>query len=661
MAITFVGANSAASTSVSIPAHQTGDLLIILATRQSSSPPSLPAGWTQIAAPQTSSFFSMLIGYRVATSNSETSGTWSNAGTTSVSVYRGVDSADPIGASATSGNVNNTFSYPGLTLQVNSGSSWVYRGLGYYNSGTRNALSGFTQRSDQTGGTNRGVVYDTNAGVSSLSSATQPNSAFTWWVTASIEILAGAEEPSGTDYEETVTALAADVSLTASGTKGFSATTSLTAGTSITASGVVDASSTSSLDTEASVSAAGSVAASATSGLPAAASLTAIGSAAATTDAATLATEASFSSTGTKGTNTSADDLVAQVDFTASGTAAARATTDLDVVTDLEASGTAGVAASTSLDTTTTVTATGSVAASAAASLETLLSPDASGSAAASATTSLDTDVSVASEGTTGASSTASLAAETTTSAAGSAAASSDADPLAASAGSEPTNVADLLVASDLLEATLLFVDAESELSSELSASFTLTVDFESPTASSAVSDSALFPVTLEFGFADLDGTNSTSAELSVQLAFSNVDSLVSAAGTASLDSLVILEDTSSSRGYTSEASLAVDVGYGSVTVRRSLDWSIYIAVSEIVTDLPNDLLVTAIPDLSDCACIPTLEISTVIPEDGVQTVIDGVEIQTVIGNAGIQTSLPFDELVTSIPDATVDTLLEEE
>ena len=156
-----VGTVYSTGTSVALPAHQPGDLIVISAIRWGSSTiPALPAGFTSLIA--SSSSHGRRLGYKIATSSSETSGTWTSAIVVVASVYRGLSP----GAVATS-----TSQIPGLTLQ--SPPSWVWEHHGWVSAAWR--PSGWTQRA----GWPDEVVSDSDGPLAS-------------W--------AGASSGSGTDY-----------------------------------------------------------------------------------------------------------------------------------------------------------------------------------------------------------------------------------------------------------------------------------------------------------------------------------------------------------------------------------------------------------------------------------------------------------------------------
>ena len=150
---THVGSAIAVGASVTIPAHQAGDLLVIFAARFDwTTIPTLPSGWTS-AATKTGTYRAGRVGWRVATGSGTTSGTWTGAQTTLVWVLRdhGGIGAAAVGAATT---------LPALTLTGSS--SWV----GALQSGSEllpAVPSGMTSRAN--GSYDR--VADTNGTVSS--------------------------------------------------------------------------------------------------------------------------------------------------------------------------------------------------------------------------------------------------------------------------------------------------------------------------------------------------------------------------------------------------------------------------------------------------------------------------------------------------------------
>jgi hypothetical protein len=126
MPISRVGNAAAETTSVTLPAHSAGDLILIFAFREgSATPPSLPAGYTDINSGGTAGS-SCRMGFKVAVDGATTSGTWTNATSILAAIYRGSNGfpADPIGASAAYGPSDNDSFYAD-TITSESTASWL--------------------------------------------------------------------------------------------------------------------------------------------------------------------------------------------------------------------------------------------------------------------------------------------------------------------------------------------------------------------------------------------------------------------------------------------------------------------------------------------------------------------------------------------------------
>lgn len=111
----------ALGTTCEVPPHDAGDTLIAWAINQGANTvPTLAAGWTQLqtATGTTGDLGGAMLATKVAASSSETSGTWVNADTLSITVVKGTDG---IGATAIRFHQNtglgNFFQYPAITLQ----------------------------------------------------------------------------------------------------------------------------------------------------------------------------------------------------------------------------------------------------------------------------------------------------------------------------------------------------------------------------------------------------------------------------------------------------------------------------------------------------------------------------------------------------------------
>jgi len=130
-ALSFICASSAASTSsAACTGEQSGDLLVVFAYRSNSATaPTLATSYTQINTTSNNgggTNASMRDGWKTAASSSETSGTWANATHVVMQVFRGQNSASPIGSDTPTGGNNSgtTVTFGATSLSVSDGSSW---------------------------------------------------------------------------------------------------------------------------------------------------------------------------------------------------------------------------------------------------------------------------------------------------------------------------------------------------------------------------------------------------------------------------------------------------------------------------------------------------------------------------------------------------------
>jgi len=111
VAISFVSSASATSDTVAMPSHQAGDMIVFYAHNKTNTTAiGNPAGTKGYVVTMSSA--SSLVGYKVATSSSETVGIWTNATSITVAVYR-IDSPEswmaPILRSDTNTGASMTF------------------------------------------------------------------------------------------------------------------------------------------------------------------------------------------------------------------------------------------------------------------------------------------------------------------------------------------------------------------------------------------------------------------------------------------------------------------------------------------------------------------------------------------------------------------------
>ena len=208
---THVGSAIATGASVTIPAHQAGDLLVIFATRfDSATIPTLPSGWTS-AATKTGTDGAGRVGWRVATGSGTTSGTWTGAETTLVWVLR---DHGGIGAAAVG---SDPTALPALTLTGSS--SWVgalqsgYSSLPAVPSGMTSRANGSYDRVADTNGTvsswaSQSAVNGMHAAVEVLGNAASTTDADTITLTDTAAVGAWGTDADSITLTETATVLA---------------------------------------------------------------------------------------------------------------------------------------------------------------------------------------------------------------------------------------------------------------------------------------------------------------------------------------------------------------------------------------------------------------------------------------------------------------------
>ena len=125
-----VGQASAAATTIAIPAHQIGDIIIMFTRRASNTPAGIPGSgptvpvWTTILSAGANTL-ALTAAYTVATQTNHTSGTWGTASHICCIVLR-ADAGKTLamGASANlNGSNNQIIGYPALTLAALDGTS----------------------------------------------------------------------------------------------------------------------------------------------------------------------------------------------------------------------------------------------------------------------------------------------------------------------------------------------------------------------------------------------------------------------------------------------------------------------------------------------------------------------------------------------------------
>lgn len=196
MAISFIGQATGTNTAT-MPAHAAGDLIVVFAYRDgSNTAPTLASGYTSwhTAGVNTNS---CVVGYKIAASSSETVGTWTNATSTIVHVYRATGTISA-GAAAGTGSTAATVTYPALTLQDAGGASWVVAFAGHrqINVALETPPGAMVNRSSVLDATDEAAGHDTNGGVTSWASTNVAvGGTSSGWRTVVLEIKESLPEP----------------------------------------------------------------------------------------------------------------------------------------------------------------------------------------------------------------------------------------------------------------------------------------------------------------------------------------------------------------------------------------------------------------------------------------------------------------------------------
>jgi hypothetical protein len=168
MASTYVSATAGAGTTLAMPTHQAGDLLVMFAYPGTGAVPATPAGW--VARQEASlSLRSGTVAWKTATSNSETSGTWNNAVLLACAVYRSDVGLYLMagGLGMTAGNNAAFLRYAAVTV-TNTVRSGAARFVGMAGTTTddvaNTAPSGMTNRTSLATADGEIAIHDTNSG-----------------------------------------------------------------------------------------------------------------------------------------------------------------------------------------------------------------------------------------------------------------------------------------------------------------------------------------------------------------------------------------------------------------------------------------------------------------------------------------------------------------
>jgi hypothetical protein len=204
MAASIKGANASAGSTVTIPPHAVGDLIIIWAYRDgSTTPPTKPTAsgtvpaWIDISTGTGTSTNSGRTAYFVATATNHTSGTWTNA-TGMVAVVIQGQASTPIGGAARGGGTaSNSATAPAITQQQTTGKALILHFYGHRTvTAWDSAPSGYTRQASVA----TEVCFNTKNSSTSDGSIAQSctTSSSSGYYGATVEVLSPETSPSVT-------------------------------------------------------------------------------------------------------------------------------------------------------------------------------------------------------------------------------------------------------------------------------------------------------------------------------------------------------------------------------------------------------------------------------------------------------------------------------
>lgn len=182
-AIQHISSTGGSGTSIVIPAHNAGDLLILSTFRSNStSPAGNPTDWTSIAA-HTDTGGGRRTSVILDSGNSVVSFTLANVAAWCLGIYRGCSGWGAFAQNTIANSTSHTF--PAITLNVGDGSSWWVRGISDTNNVTYSGVDGFQRF------TNAAFKrYDSNGGVASVASDAVTSSSNSGSAMFTLELLA---------------------------------------------------------------------------------------------------------------------------------------------------------------------------------------------------------------------------------------------------------------------------------------------------------------------------------------------------------------------------------------------------------------------------------------------------------------------------------------
>lgn len=192
--VVLKGSDKSNTSSVTIPTHAVGDLIVAWAAGNGGGAPAAPSAsgtvptWNTIHS-VTNFNRQIVAGYAVAAATNTTSGTWTNTAYMLVAVFSGQNSVTPIGGDAASFNGSvTTVTAPSITLSNTDGTSQILHGFFTISNPTwGSTASGYTVIEDNTTYYSRLISKDETSTDGSVSYTNTTARVFS---TSSIEIKA---------------------------------------------------------------------------------------------------------------------------------------------------------------------------------------------------------------------------------------------------------------------------------------------------------------------------------------------------------------------------------------------------------------------------------------------------------------------------------------
>lgn len=197
--VSLMGSNANAGSSVTIPTHQVGDLIVIFAFNPfTTSAPTKPSAsgtvpdFTYIDNANSGSGSGCTTAYFKATATNTTSGTWPTPSHMIAVVLRDQHASSPIGGHAQQAGSSATTTAPSVTMSHTNGSSVLLHFHGHSNLGSGGwdaAPTGYTRQSASGSGFQSGSALNTKNVTTSDGSVGQTGGQNTSYAAATVEII----------------------------------------------------------------------------------------------------------------------------------------------------------------------------------------------------------------------------------------------------------------------------------------------------------------------------------------------------------------------------------------------------------------------------------------------------------------------------------------